>query len=574
MEDLSQIFAAVQSLASTKQLKDVTLMTGGDNDPNPIKLSAQKKLPITLPDVTFNIDASAELDIMLFNEATDTDPDNVIGAKDAIIVPNTSTDAYLKYAANVTLSATADINIPISSIGFNEKLSVKGNAAAAYYKRHNNGDALNQSFLSDIAAIHTIFKTNDIATLPEGDAVTFLVNGSLNSDLKISWSNLFSQSVSALTEFLPGGVTLDLNLAPSVTAEFLVKVDDAFALVIKKIAGGKCLLSVKKTKSVDTQFTLDAGISVSFKDSAAATAALTDIYNKIIQSVFGTSIDYVNKALKAVKDEIADVTQKALVNKLIALFKLEGVPDAVNKVIDKVNAIQQTVPNAIKKIATATAKLNFSYEYQRIDQKTELLSANMATADLLKYHDDLLRFNTTQLLSDMRAGSVPYQLNKYLNQHSLTITHTWGFGFTVFNFSLLSQTVNEVKNVINENFEGLVQVSTEGTAQYKWTLGKGSGSWMCQITGQMPAFGQSTLDQFQFTFLLNATLKDNNLNKDDLESYLDFGVVWNAIQPGDLANLSAKYSGPSTIIHQPALVENKLTFSPEITKALIQKNRR
>ncbi len=572
MADLSQVFAAAGSLLSPLQLKDTTLMTGGDNDPNPVKLSAEKALPITLPDVTFNINASAELGVMLFNQAADTDPDGVIGTSDAIITPNNATDAYLKYAAGITVSATAGVQIPIASIGFDEKLTVSGNAAAAYYKKHSNGDAMNTSFIADIAAIKTIFIENDITSLAEGDALTFSVNGSLKSDLKVSWSNIFSQSLSVLGEYLPTPLTLDLSLSPSISVEFVVEVADAFALVIKKLAGNQCLLSVKKTKSVSTDTTASAGIDISFKDSDAAKTQLTAIYNQLIQSVFGNTIDVVNTALDKVKSGVADATQSELVNGLIARYNLAGVADAIDQLIAKVNAIEQYVPNLIGNVAKATVKLNFSYEYKRIDQEKDVLSVNIATADLLKYHDQLLRFDITQLLSDMRAGVIPYQLNTYMNQKTLTITHTWGLGFTVFSFTLLGQDVFSLENVVNENFAGLQQVSTEGTQQYKWVLGNGSGSWLSQIGGQMPAYGTSTLDKFDFTFLLSTALKNNNVNADDLNTYFDFAVIWDGIQQSDLAALIAKYTtGTSSVLNKPATIENKITFPPALMKLLIEK---
>ncbi|WCT14703.1 hypothetical protein [Mucilaginibacter jinjuensis] len=572
MADLSQVFAAAGSLLSTKQLKDTTLMTGGDNDPNPVKLSAEKALPFTLPDVTFNINASAELDVMLFNQATDNDPDGVIGTQDAIIAPDTATDAYLKYAAGITVSATAGVNIPIASIGFDEKLSVSGNAAAAYYKQHNNGDAMNTAFVGDIKAIKTVFIPDDITSLAEGDALTFSVNGSLKSDLKVSWSNIFSQSLSVLGEYLPTPVTLDLSLSPSVSVEFIVEVTDAFALVIKKLAGNQCLLSVKKTKSVSTDTTASAGIDISFKDSDAAKTQLTAIYNQLIQSVFGNSITDVNTALANVKSGIAIATQNELVNGLIARYNLGGVADAIDQLIAKVNAIEQYVPNLIGDVATATVKLNFSYEYKRIDLEKDVLSVNIATTDLLNYHDKLLRFDITQLLSDMRGGVIPYQLNSYLNQKTLTITSTWGLGLTVFSFTLLGQDIFTLENVVNENFAGAQQVSTEGTQQYKWVFGNGSGSWLSQINGQMPAYGASTLDQFDFTFLLSTALKNNGVNADELNTYFDFAVVWDAVQQSDLGALTVKYTtGTSSILNQPATIENKLTFLPALMKPLIEK---
>jgi len=572
--DLSQVFLAAQDLLlNSRQLNDPGLMSvpSGTGQNNPIVLKAEKSAQANIGFVNFNVDASVEMDVMLFNDDTDKDPDGFLAAKDDPIIINSATDAYLKYAPEVTLTASANATIPISNFGFDIKLSAEGNARLLYYKRHPNTDIINSAFISDIREFKGIYSLQDIEELPENDAVAFLVNGSLNTDLKVSWSNIFSQSLSLLSGLLPVPVTLDLNITPSLTAEFSVNIIDAFIFLVKKQANDQCLVQVKKTSNIDAKGSFTAEVGVSLKNSADVEAQLEAVYDQVTQALLGNSLSVVNDAITKVKAGIADATSTQIVSELLNLFQLNAVPADITGLLTKITDLEQAIPAKIKQVAEASVELSLCYEYERIDDKSELLSVNIAFSDLQKYHPDLLKFDLTSLLNDLRSRSIAYTLNSYLNQKSLTINRTWGLGLTIFDTTLLmGKSYAQVKDVTQTNLQGAQQITFDRSTGYKWKLGKGAGTWMGEVTAVMKTFVKApTLDEFEYTLMLDTVLTDPNVKDDDLKTYLDFGVVWNTVQQTDTEKLVQKYGVTTSVLNKTAIVENKLTFSGSAMSQLI-----
>ena len=93
MEDLTQVLTPVKELLLVKPLKDKDLMA----KENPIVLKADKSYPLTLTDVVFTFGAGAEVDIMLFNDEDDKDPDSLLSTNNTPLTFNTANEAFLKY---------------------------------------------------------------------------------------------------------------------------------------------------------------------------------------------------------------------------------------------------------------------------------------------------------------------------------------------------------------------------------------------------------------------------------------------------------------------------------------------
>ena len=144
MEDLSQTYHAIKELLHPKALKEKDLMSHD----NPISLKADKSYPVTLPDVTFSFGAGAAMEVTLFNDEDDKDDNAFIATKDAPIVLNTASDAYLKYTNIV--SAKANAQVTLADIGFNLNLSASGCAKSIYYRRHPNTQLVRDAFLADL----------------------------------------------------------------------------------------------------------------------------------------------------------------------------------------------------------------------------------------------------------------------------------------------------------------------------------------------------------------------------------------------------------------------------------------
>ncbi|MBS1663856.1 MAG: hypothetical protein JST68_22615 [Bacteroidetes bacterium] len=559
MEDLSQTFHPIKELLHPKSLKEKELMSHD----KPLTLKAEQSYPLTLENITFSFGAGAAMDVLLFNDENDVDDSAFLGAKDMPIVFNTASEAYLKYANTVT--AKANQQITLAQLGFDLDLSASGSAKCLYYKKHPNSQLVRDAFMEDLKHFKTIFKWEDVENLEENNGLGFLVSGSLSCNLKVSWSNILSTGISTLSSKLPVPVTLDISLLPSFTASFAVTVSDDFSYLLKKQAGGQYLISVCKKKSNNTAVTFGSSIGVQFADPTELGNQVGALCDKVIQSTLGSTITEINTAVQNFKQG----KKAPIVDKLFKLFQLDKMPAPIDLLTPQLKALEKDISDAITKLATESVSMSLTYQYNRIEEKKELLSVVVAGSDLKKYHGDLLKFKMGGLLNDMRSEQVPFTLVSYLNEKVLTVTKSWGLGLTLFNFTLLTtKNYTQDKDTILTNLKGdKNQISLDRISGYKWKLIKGSGGYTAQMTAAMPEYSAvTTIDGFDFTFLLNTVLKDTSMDEKDFRAYLDRGSLWGAVNTADVDRLVDKYKDA---IGKSVLVEGKLVFPPAVMRALI-----
>ncbi len=558
MEDLSQTYHAIKELLHPKALKEKDLMSHD----NPISIKADKSYPVTLPEVTFSFGAGAAMEVTLFNDEDDKDDNAFIATKNTPIVLNTATDAYLKYANIV--SAKANEQVTLADIGFNLNLSVSGCAKSVYYRRHPNTQLVRDAFAADLKQFRTIFKFEDVAGLEVNDGLGFIVNGTLSCDVKVSWSDILSTGITAVSNLLPLPVTLDISLLPSVTAEFTVTVTDDFAYLLKKQAGDQYLVSITKKKSTAATAALGASIGVEFADPTTIGQQVAAICDKVILSLLGNTLVEINTAIESyLKGE-----HSPIVEKLFSLFQLDKLPQPIDLLKAKLQQLEQDAAGVITKLATDSISFSFSWSYSRIEEDKQLLSVLIAGSDLKNYHSDLLRFKTGKLLQDLRNATIPFTLISYLDQHVLTISRSWGFGLTVFDFTILtSKDYEESKNTIQTDLKGTnSKIQLDRTKGYKWHLLKGAGSWMGQFSATMPDFQPvCTLDKFGYTMSLDTLLKDPNVGEKDLRGYLADAVTWGAVNECDVDKLVQKYA---LLEGKEVIVETKLIFPDNVLRAM------
>ena len=569
MEDLTQVLTPIKELLLAKPLKDKDLMA----QENPIVLKADKSYPLTLADVVFTFGAGAEVDIMLFNDEDDKDSDNFLSTNNTLLTFNTANEAFLKYTN--AISAKANGQVSLQDIGFNVNLSASGNAKTLFYKKHNNAENINQAFLADMAAFKTILRFEDIQNLEEGNALGLMVNGTLTAGLEFSWSNIFSQGLSVVTKFLPAPVTIDINLTPSFSATFNISVTDDFAYIIKKEANDQCLVSVNKKKSSATSASAGVSIGVAFANPDEAQSQLSEIYDKLCESIFGHSAAEISDAIEKFKQGTADLTQNDIINALLAYFKSDKSPAGIQALVDKLLTLQQNFFAVIEKIAHSSVTASFGYQYQRISENTEILSVSIATHDLANFHSQLLRFNPSGLLDGMRNKKLPFTLHSYLNQKVLTINKSFGFGIKLLDLvSITSKDYKDQQNIISTNFTGNKQITFDITRGYQWKLNKQQGSWLGDFNAAMPGYSVSqapTMNEFNFNLMMDMITVNPKMKLSDLKSYLDAGVLWSSALASDTATLINKYVNAGHILAQNVTGEIKLVFGDDTLKPLLQK---
>lgn len=568
MENLSDLFQPVAELLTDKKLKDKDLLV------DPVELTTKKSHPINQGDVTFSIGAQGVLNVRLFNDENDEDPDEQISADPrSAITFKPASQAYLKYQA--TLTPKANGKGKIQDIGF----EFEGEAAVKFanYKAHKNTEVIRNASVADISSIHTILKWEHIQELPINDAVTLTVGGKLNAGLEISWSNVFAQSLSSVTANLPHPITLDLNLSPELTASFNVEVSDQFSYLIKRTATDRLYVAISKIKKSTTNASIGASVGVSFAKPEELEKQLNAIADELLKAITKKARSAVEKAIESATNGTATSAQLSLINEVADVLGLGGTPDVVKKVEERWKKLKADLKESIEKVAKLNATLSFTYEYERIKEGKELLALELPDSFLKSHHPTLLRFKLSELLADLAAGKIKNAtLKSYINQSSLTIKKTWGFGLKVFGKKLLEgkdfdTRKTEEETTLRTDFTGRKKINQQRAVGYNWQLGKGEGKWLTEINARMKAYSagrEPHYSEVAISWYLNMTITDSRVKDHELKGYLDMGVLWGAVEQQDVEQLVGTYL--PVLKNKTATFETKLILSEMATRSVIQ----
>lgn len=565
MEDLQSVFAQTGELLSDKKLNDKSLLV------QPVQVAAGKAYPVNAGGVTFSIGANSNLSVQLFNDEEDIDSDGFLSTKDADINFNTETDAYLKYAIIVNAKANAQ-GQSTSDIGFNFSVSADLLLKSLFYKKHSNTDTIQDDFLYDASHFKTIFRFEDVEQLELNDALCFKATTQLSSNISISWSNILSQSLSLLAKKLPTPVTLDIQLSPSFSATFNLNVTDDFNYFIKKISADTCLVKISKAKNTKAGLAAGFAISAGFADPAKSAEQLNILFDAVAKSLTGynradaeNAIDKVQNAANALTD-----TEKQVIDTLAGIFKLNAVTGLPGKIAAAWQALKEDITKTIEVIATAHIEASFTYEYSLIKENKEFLSVNIPTAALHTYHSGLLRFNTNDIINAIRNNAQGIQLNAYLNQKTVDIKRTWGFGLKIFGVQLLGKDFSNYNVATRSDINGNSQVVADYSKGYNWQLGKGKGTWMGEFMCHMPTYSKfttATLNEFDYALQLTTALTDPHISGKDFREYLDTAVLTGAIQQDDTDKLFHQYI--DTIADKPVTVQTQVIFNENVFHRIV-----
>ncbi len=563
MEKLEEIFKPLAELLTDKQLKEKDLMV------DPVELKAEKSYPINQGEVTFSIGAQASLTAQLFNDENDKDAEAFISsASPSYIVFKPVSQAYLKYQASVLAKANASGSI--EDIGF--EFEVAADLKATYYKGHANTEKIKDAFIQDASNFLTIFKWQDVQKLAVNDALSFNVAGKLKAGLKVSWSNIFAQSLSSITSSLPLPLTIDINLTPKLTASFDVTITDQFSYFIKRVDNGKFFVAISKIKNSTTTGSLGALVGVAFSKPDELEGQLNVILDEALKAIVKKAGPQVDKAIEAVKKGNATTAQNEIIREVADRLGLSGVTDAIDTLEEKWKKLKEDLKKNIKDIAEANAELSFTYEYQRIKEGKELLSVNLPEVALKNHHPNLLRFKLTGLLDGLAKDSISgAEIVSYLNQVVLKIEKSWGFGLKLMGKEFIRSRDFETNvDTIRTDIKNHKQISQDRSVGYTWKLGKGKGKWLTEINATMKTFSATPdplFSEVAMSWYLNMVIEDNRIKEKELREYLDMGVLWGSILQSDVNSLVEKYL--PLLEKKAATFESKLILSEFATKTIL-----
>ncbi len=559
--DLSQVFKADNSeeLKSGKSLNDPTLLV------SPVKLSASKEFDYSTGGFAFSIVPEASMTISLFNSSEDMDPDKLIDSTQAIIPFDPTNDAYLKYAFNVGATGSGEG----AAGGLSLNLSISNIFSTGLYRKHSASDTVPMAVVKDVQSFMSIFDWSSVAALEVGDALFTGARGKLEGKLGFSWSDIFTKSMSALTQILPNNLTLDIQMSPSVSVGFNASIEDNYLCAMTRTGTEEFKVTINKTKSSTLDGSIGAIVGVQFADPEALETQLNEIVDKIIASVTAYAGN-VAELLQKFQTDSLNANEKEALDKILKRLKLDALTDPVASLNTLIDDIEERAKNTTKAIASASASVSFEYEYSRISENQELLSATITQDALQVLHPELVGFKADALLDKTSIPNSGVTLDHYLNQKTLTVKKSWGFGLSLMGKPVFSgKEIRKTVSSTQTNEKGDQQLSLDQIMGYQREWMGESTDWVTDFNVKMPQFSPSpTLNEFDYSFYVQITSGRKVRKAKHLKPLLDLGVMWGAIDETEIPRLVDKYL--ATFKGEVITADTQLTYKPTATLALIQ----
>jgi hypothetical protein len=478
------------------------------------------------------------LSVHVFNSADDVDEDSVLGAvsgtrEDALAaqLPLTPDAAWLKYALSAAVSAGTDTTL--ASIGF----SVDGTAGASFadYRRHARTRSAVEAVMLDFAAGPRFATVLDhVRNLGPGDAVSVRWLGAMKARVDVAWSDVFAGPALSIGALAGTQGVIGISLKASVHAAFSVEISDDFVVVFSRVGHDEWRIGVRKATSRGVGIEAGAGVAVKFADPDAAVAAL----NAAVEGVIGLPLEEVDRILNSASLDQLSGPQKKAAGFLIKRLGLQEEVSTLKDLRARVRSIRDGVPDAVKTIAQTKIKVAFAYEYNRLDERTNLLQATVDRRLLEKHHPALIRGKLDSLTGDIAAHVPGVRLETYLNQKTLTRERSWGFTLGIGKWvDIGGKDFKRVVRMERRNIQGRLQESYLGARGYKGQWVGESTSWNVDLQAGMKTFADGDVPlvaEFDFGLHLVWTADQKTLSDDECEQWLDAAVVWRVLGEADL----------------------------------------
>jgi hypothetical protein len=525
--------------------------------------------------LTLNLGGS--LAVFAFNSPDDADDDKILAAAPAEtpagkLAPQlalTPDAAWLKYALKADVKAAGGGTL--AGVGFS--VDAAAGAVVADYRRHTRPRPLLEALTLDFAAgprFATVLE--HVRDLSTGEALSLRWLGTLRASVEVAWSDVFAGPALSLAKLAGVRGVIGIKLTAAARVAFSVDVSDDFFVVFSRLGDNEWRIGVRKATSRAVGARAGVGITAEFADPKAAEAVL----NEVVEGVIGRPPQELNEILsKASLDQLSDAQRKAAAF-LIKRVGLQEEVATLDNLRDRVQEIQDAVPDAIRQIAKTKIGLAFAYEYNRIDEHTNVLQATLSGALLDKHHGSLIRGRLEALTSDIAAHLPGTQLETYLNQKTLTRERSWGFTLGIGKWvDIGGKDFRRVVRTERRNINGRLQENYLGTRGYKGKWIGDTFAWTVDLKADMHAFAVHDVPlvtEFAFGLHLVWTASQKTLSPDECDQWLDGAVVWRVLPEMDLDHgrerLSAMLNRGCEVTLQVAVPDDALrTMLPSLAVA-------
>ncbi len=494
------------------------------------KGSVEQPIVTGLEEVSFVIDASAEASIAAFNGPGDEDSAGVVGERpekpdptqlDPVLVPGEH--AWLKYAVLARAKANAGASLPY--LGGNS--SVDASLLMADYHVHLPSDNARQAVHADARALRLPVVAAHVTSLQPNEALTLQVRAQLEAEFTVRWSDIFTANMSTLTNLLPQGtlVALEISLGSSLSGG-LQLIDD-FAIVFSRKDPGKIQVNFKKSNARKGKVAATIGVEIGAKDPDAfkdvLEAALEGLLAHLKVERFEELLD------KWIANNISPEEREIIVSAFHRIWGIELPSDPAKAWEDLKSKVRET----IQQVAKERIKAGFEYEYARLHERTTVFQLELQDTDAIKLHPLLITGRVSKALELVDKSA----LRSYFYQDVSTKAQSWGFSLGFGKWQLLSgrdrQALRRVTEQSSPEPGSPQRIAYLGTRTYEGDAFGHKAAWSVDFRCDMDRpSARPTAADFKYGLYLVLS-RQGKLSRDELRHAVDDAIIWRVLDDAD-----------------------------------------
>lgn len=483
--------------------------------------------------VSFVLGTNAKLGVSVFNSENDKDPSEVFGKETDALLPFNSANVWLKYSASCSIKVNGGLDI--KSIGF--EMDLAAGLEAYVYRKHSATEFLEDARTSDLLSIKTIFAKDQIRNLAIDEAVGLEFAGKLGASVSVSWSDVWSSQLSALSDLLDSNELIKIKIGPEASIKTSIQLEDAFRTQVVKKGTNTYRLLIKRNQSKKwtTALSLSVGIKIENPE------VITDRLDALFEEVFEVNYTKLKELVKKKEGSLSD-TEKLII-KAIAdrLGWKEG--GAFELLKGKIDELYEKLHSKVEEAVKTKVEAGFKYEYLRVTEREDLFSATLTDAGLDRFHLDILRGNISPLIAHTLDQSKPSLLSdvKFLRKDIKKRERASGFSLGFGDWVASNQDRISMVQTTRTTEKG-VQISYKGLRSYEDGVGNSKRKWFVDFNAEMPKVSNQRAtplaNEFDYSLYLHYEWTEKKFKPKNLDSFLDLCRLWNVVSEGQWPALS------------------------------------
>jgi hypothetical protein len=494
------------------------------------------ELPSTqkLDALTFAFNASAKGFIEGYDAPADVDAAGVIGTvgggEGASLAPPLvfgAERAWLKYAVEARVKADLGVELPYVSLEGSGDVRV----LLADYHLHTQQEQARQALARSALKLRLPLLPESIGQLKVNDAMSFQARGTLKATVTLSWSDVFTTNMRALTELLSASTLVALKTEVGATLSATLALTDDYVVIFSRPEDGRVRVQVKKTVAREAGGAAGFKVGVGVADPEALALQL----NSVLSALLATPVEQFEGLLdKLAAHSISPDEQKVLhlVLDRLGLEDLEANPEALRQ---KWNERKEKFNTQLTEAVTQKVEAGFTYEYMRTRETTTLLSAVCTDEQAKALHRLLLVGNLAGAIQQIQQDGIT--LEQCLLQDLTRRTQAWGFTLKLGKWEIGGSDSKELKEVVQRNSlekNAPRRISFLGVRSYKGTLLKPYSFWTTDFKADMAEFRpEPTVADFDFGLYMLLRGESRKLDEKELRNAVDEAIVWRVLDDAD-----------------------------------------